>query len=270
MSASIDSASRSMTRSRNCRYRTRNWSGNNSASLRMDQVCDLARHRVGILFDGELGEDCFQGGQLHQRAETLDGVVGYELAAVEYHNVLANAFDRVKLMRTEEDDLAAHRQLLNQAAQYQRGGHVEPGKRFVEKDQFGIVQEGRRDENLLAHALRVTGDGGVPVVIKREQAQQAINARRGFFPGQIAELRDHLQVFRAGKMIVEVWLLGNVPHATLIGNQVVLDWFALEEDVPLGDLDEAGDHLHGGGFSRAVWSEVAGDFTGTGREAHVV
>ena len=88
--------------------------------------------------------------------------------------------------------------------------------------------------------------------------------------GEVAELGDHGEVFGAGEMGVEVRLFGDVAHAALVGDEVVLDGLAVEENFAGGHFDEAGDHLHGGGFAGAVGAEVAGDFAGAGGEGHVV
>ena len=87
---------------------------------------------------------------------------------------------------------------------------------------------------------------------------------------QVAKLRDHGQVFDAGEMVVEIGLFGDVAHAALVGDQVVLDGLAVEEDLAKGHLDEAGDHLHGGGLAGAVGAEIAGDLAGSRGEADVV
>ena len=71
-------------------------------------------------------------------------------------------------------------------------------------------------------------------------------------------------------MVVEVRLFGNVAHAALVADQVVLDGLAFKEDVAEGHFDQAGDHLHGGGLAGAVGAEVAGDLAGAGSEADVV
>src|SRR5579863_1204112 len=87
MSASIDSASRSTTRSRNCWNSTRKSSGSRAASfscnLGMDQICNLAGHPVGVLLDRELRENALERGQFHERTQVLDGIVGDKLAAMK-------------------------------------------------------------------------------------------------------------------------------------------------------------------------------------------
>ena len=50
--------------------------------------------------------------------------------------------------------------------------------------------------------------------------------------GRSAKLRDHGQVFGGGEMVVEVRLLGDVAHAALVGDQVVLNRCAFKKMWP--------------------------------------
>lgn len=106
--------------------------------------------------------------------------------------------------------------------------------------------------------------------MERKQAQHSVDALRRLPGGKPAKLRDHGQVFQPGKVVVEVWLLRDIAHAPLVGNQIVLNGFALKQDMAQSHLDQAGDHLHGGGLARAVRPQVAGHFAGPGREADVI
>jgi hypothetical protein len=83
-------------------------------------------------------------------------------------------------------------------------------------------------------------------------------------------LRDHLEIFETAEMTVEVRLLGDVPHALTEGHEVIVDGFAIEEDLAGGHFDETGDHLHGGGFAGAVRTEVAGHLPRLSEKADVV
>ena len=85
--------------------------------------------------------------------------------------------------------------------------------------------------------------------------------------GKVAELGDHAEVFNAAQVGVEMRLFGDVAHALLVGDEVLLDGLAFEEDFSGAWVHESGDHLHGGGFAGAVGAEVAGDFAGPGGEA---
>src|SRR5579884_57765 len=101
MSASIESASRSMTRSRNCRCSTRNCGGrcapmrSSSAamSLRIDQLRDGACHRIRVLLDGELRKDRLERGERHEGTQVFDGVVGHDLAVMKDNDSVADALD---------------------------------------------------------------------------------------------------------------------------------------------------------------------------------
>ena len=65
-------------------------------------------------------------------------------------------------------------------------------------------------------------------------------------------------------------LFGHVAHALLVGDQVALDRFAVEQDLAGGGVHQAGDHLHGGGLAGAVGAQVAGDLAGTGGKADLI
>src|ERR1700739_111847 len=86
-------------------------------SLRIDQVRDLACHGVGVLLDGELREDGFEGGQFHERTQVRDGVVGDKLAAMKNDDSVADAFDGVEFVGTEEHDFAARGEFRDESAQ---------------------------------------------------------------------------------------------------------------------------------------------------------
>src|ERR1035438_8123955 len=143
-----------------------------STSSRMDQVRHLSRRGRRVLLDGELREDLFERGQLHQRPQARDRVVRDDFAAMKNDDVGTETFDSVKLVGAEEDDFAARGKFLNETAKDQRRANVEAGKRLVEENKFGIMQEGRDEQDFLTHALRVAGDGGVPVVVEREKPEQ--------------------------------------------------------------------------------------------------
>ena len=71
-------------------------------------------------------------------------------------------------------------------------------------------------------------------------------------------------------MRVEMRLFGHVAHALLVGDQVALDGFAVEQDLARGGLQQPGDHLHRGGFAGAVRPQVPGDLAGARRKADIV
>src|SRR5579859_7819994 len=102
MSASIESASRSTTRSRNCRCSTRNCKGRRfqkrEISSRMNQIRNLPRHRSGVLFDCELREDGFKSWQFHEGAQVADGIVGDQFPPMKDDHAIADALDSVEFV----------------------------------------------------------------------------------------------------------------------------------------------------------------------------
>ena len=84
-----------------------------------------------------------------------------------------------------------------------------------------------------------------------------------------AQAADELEVLEAGEMGVDLGFLGDVAEMGAEGGEVLVDVAAGEEDFAAGGLDEADDHLNGGGFAGAVGPEVAEDVAGGEGEADV-
>jgi hypothetical protein len=63
-------------------------------------------------------------------------------------------FDEIHAVRAEEDHLAARAQRLQQGAQQDARVDVEAGKRLVEDEEVGIVEERRGNQHALPHPLR--------------------------------------------------------------------------------------------------------------------
>ncbi len=86
---------------------------------------------------------------------------------------------------------------------------------------------------------------------------------------EASQAADELQVLEAGKMRVDLGLLGDVAEMRAVGGEVVVDVAPGEEDLAVGRLYHADDHFDGGGFPGAVGSQVAEDFAGLEFEADV-
>src|SRR4051794_12087425 len=261
MSAWIDSASRSTMRSRNWRYSTRNCSGsrleNSSSSLCMDEIRDLYGNRAGIVLDGELRENAFEGRKRHHGAQAGNRIVGHHFAAMKNHHPRADTLHGVEFMGTEQHYLAARGELLDEAAEDKSRADIEARERLVEQHQVGIVEQRCGDEDFLPHAFGITRNRGVAIVVEREQPQQAVYALRCLALRQLAQFGNHGEVFRPGEMVVKIRLFRDVAHAPFVAHEVVGDAFAVEQDLARGHFNQAGNHLHGGGFARAVGAEIA-------------
>ena len=103
------------------------------------------------------------------------------------------------------------------------------------------------------------------VVPQADQAEQFVHLAVEREAGYPAETSGELQIFAAGEVRIEVRLLGDVADAALEGLEVAVDVLAVEEDVAGGRLEQAGEHLHGGAFARAVGTEIAENLAGLDR-----
>ena len=106
---------------------------------------------VGLL--DQLGEDALQGGQRHQFGEGVRRSVSDDFSLREDNDAVTDALDCFEHMRDVEDGFALAREQDEEVLEQARGDGVEAGKRLVEDDQLGVVQQGRCDEDALLHAL---------------------------------------------------------------------------------------------------------------------
>ena len=106
---------------------------------------------------------------------------------------------------------------------------VQAGKRLVENDEGGIVEEGGGDEDALLHTLRVVGKRGVLGGLKREKLEEGAGLMLEQPLRQAAETAYELEVFEAGEMGVNVGFLRHVAEAGTVGGEVGVNVAAFEE-----------------------------------------
>ena len=126
-------------------------------------------HVGAIVHLGQLCEDAFERRLAHQFAKAVDGVVGHHFAAAQDQDSGADLLHHFEHMGAVEDDFAAVGERAQQSAQHQGGGDIQAGEGLVEDQDFGIVQQGGGEEDLLAHAFGVGREGRVAVVPEREE-----------------------------------------------------------------------------------------------------
>ena len=98
--------------------------------------------------------------------------------------------------------------------------------------------------------------------VEAEQVEQVVDAFFGRGLRELAEAGDELQVFASGEVGIDVGFFGDVAEAAFVGDPVILDVAAVEEDFSGGGFDEAGEHVDCGAFAGAVGSEIAENFAG--------
>jgi len=98
--------------------------------------------------------------------------------------------DHFQDVRAVQEHLVARGERSQQAAQDQGGVDVQPGKRLVQDEQLGIVQQGGQQQDLLAHALGIAGQRGVAVFPEPGQVEQLVRLRLQHPAGQAAQAAD--------------------------------------------------------------------------------
>jgi hypothetical protein len=72
-----------------------------------------------------------------------------------------------------------------------------------------------------------------------------------------AKSPNHLQIFLTSEKRIEIRFLGNITEPLSIRNEIVLNILALEENLAASGLQQAGEYLYGGTFSRTIGAQVA-------------
>jgi hypothetical protein len=72
-----------------------------------------------------------------------------------------------------------------------------------------------------------------------------------------AKSSNHLEIFLASEKRVEVGFFRDVAEPLTIGDEVVLNVLALEEDLAASGLQQAGEDFDGGTFARTVGAQVS-------------
>ena len=177
-------------------------------------------------------------------------------AALEDGDGIADQLDFREQMAAEEDGPALGREFRDEFAHLARALRVEAVGRFVEDDQFGIVEERRRYAQPLLHAQRVRleapASGFEEVYPLQHRFHGPAVAARG------VEL-EQLEVIAAGQVENEGWRFDDRAHPpqqfhAKVGNRLAKEVYAA--GVGFGEAEE---HAHGGRFAGAIGPENAVD-----------
>jgi hypothetical protein len=225
------------------------------------------RNGIGILGIGELGEDAFEGGFGHDFAEVGDGIVGDDAAFAKDEDVVGDLLHDFEDVGAVEDDFVARGERVEEAAEDHGGVDVETGEGLVKDEEIGIVEEGGEEEDFLAHAFGVGGEGGVALVPEADEAEEFVHFEFEGPAGKSTEAAGELEILAAAEVGIEVGLFGDVAEAALEAFEIAADVLTLEEDASAGGLEEAGEHLDGGAFSGTVGAEIAENLTRLDGEA---
>src|SRR6266478_1210612 len=223
-----------------------------------DFVCGLC----DIFFLDELQEYSFQRRCSDAFADFTGGAVRYDLSFSENDQVGADFFHDFEDMRAIEDGFAAGAQGLNEIFDDESGSDVEAGKRLVQDEQIGIVHESGDEKDALAHALGIRSERNVAMRPQGEELEEGIDSGVRARSGHGAQRCDHVEIFLAGEIGIEIGFLGNVAEALAVGDEVFVDILAVVSDFAVGGLEQAGPSLLASGHDTAG---VCGQWFDTGK-----
>ena len=132
------------------------------------------------------------------------------------HRARADLLDHVEAMRAEEDHPALRGEHRDERAEEQARVDVEAGERLVEHEQVGVVQQRRREQHALAHALAERGHRAVARVPQQKQLQELDDLPVERVLRHAAQPADQRQILRCREMRVEVRLFRDVADALLV------------------------------------------------------
>ena len=151
-----------------------------------------------------------------------------------------------------------------------RGYRIEPGQRFVEDDQAGIVDQRAGQRHLLAHALGKSLAALVEMRRKAERDQKLMRASLRDFRLDAPEAGDEFEIFQRRQFVVDHRLVGHPRHHLLGG-----DRFAQRVDAEYPDRSGVGpqqacDHAQRRGLAGTVGSDQGVELAGTDGEIECV
>ena len=143
-------------------------------------------------------------------------IVGDDPPGAEDDDARAELLDGLELVRAVKDDPAIGGERPDDGAQDERRADVEAGHRLVENDQLRVVQESRREQHLLPHALRERRQRRVVVDVEAEEMQEAVDLLLQRGRRDASKPSAEAQILGPGEVGVDVRLLRHVADPRLV------------------------------------------------------
>src|SRR5579862_6971285 len=232
-------------------------SGLMAASSSDERAREALGAREEVLARREPVERALERRLARLRLELRERAVGDDASVMDDDHPVTDAFHDVEEVRAVDDRRALAGERADERLEAEGRVRVEPVQRLVEEDRAWIVEERRRDDDPLPHALRVRTELLAPQrpVAQLEELGEAPDARRGLVLRQAIQRRDEMEVLPPGERLEDGAGLRHVADDLLHLDR-------LADDVEAEDLgrarrgrQHARQHLDGGRFSGAVRSE---------------
>ena len=162
------------------------------------------------------------------------------------------------------------RELLDQLAGLDDLLRVEAGRRLVEDEHLGVVEQRLREADALPVALRELAALAVRHVGDPRALHHRGHARLALGPRHALDARAEVEILAHAHVGVERRRLGQIAGAALGLDRLLDEIEAGHDGGALGGRHVAGEHAHGRGLAGAVRAEKAEDLAAFDREADVV
>ena len=231
---------------------------------------DGTRAGARVLLLDELREDTLKVGKTHKAGEIAGRRVGEDFAAGDDDDAAADLLNDLENVRDVEDGFALGSQDFEKVFEETGGDDVETGKRLIENEKFRVVEKRRRDEDALAHALGVRGDGRVFPRLEVQETEQAFGFLLKDRFVETTQAADELEVFKTGEVRVEVRFFRDVAEDAAKGDHIVVNVAAVKENAAVIGTQQAGNDFDCSGFAGAVGAEETDDLAGRDLEADIL
>src|SRR6266478_4104247 len=105
---------------------------------------------------------------------------------------------------------------------------------------------------------------------EREELEEGIDSGVLARFGHGAQRSDHVEIFLAGEVRIEMCFLGDVAEAFAVGGEIFVNVLHVVSDFAVGGLKQAGEHFYRGAFSGTIWTQVAENLAGLEGEGYVL
>ena len=210
------------------------------------------------------------GAGLTPARSSVERTLGDEPAAVNDGDVGAEALDDLEDVRGEKDGGAARDHALQHGFEGAGGDGVDAFEGLVEEEDFGAVDDGGGEGELLLHAVGEVGDEFFLLAGEAHEVEQLLGALVGGGAIEAIHAADEAEVLGGGETAEEGHALGNDADVALELGGVGGEVLAENADAAGGGCEQAGEHLDGGGFARAVGAEEAEELAGGDGEIDIL
>ncbi len=176
---------------------------------------------------------------------------------VDDDDLVCQAVRLLQVLGGQQKGGAPGHQRADHLPQVGAAARVEACGRFVQEQHRRSGDQGGREVQTSAHAAAVGLRGTAPGVGQVELLQQLDGTLLGRLAGLAVQLADHLQVLRAGQVLVDRGGLAGQADLLAHGAGVATQVDAGDGGLALIGFEQGGEDAHGGGLAGAVGAQQA-------------